>query len=71
MANAMGSLPTTPTFDADPLHSDLPVLRGVDIPDGTLRIVQPITAVSPRPAPPKQKLTARPLPRDINYGSAA
>lgn len=47
------------------LHAVLPVLRSVDIPREPLRIVQPLTAVKPRPTPPARPLTATPLGHDL------
>lgn len=88
MANAMGSLPTAPTSDANPRHEVRDTLRSVDLPTdkspfGPMRKQrdsepkpvripgqrQDPDTPRPRPTPPKQQLTARPLGRDINYAT--
>lgn len=57
------------TTDA-PQVTVLDTLRSVGVPTETLRVVPPITP-GPRPAQPKQRLTARPLPRDLYDGNHA
>ncbi|MFC1418568.1 hypothetical protein [Streptacidiphilus cavernicola] len=46
-----------------PVHEVRETLRPVDLPTEPLRITAPLR---PRPAPPKQALTARPLPHDLD-----
>ena len=60
---------STPLSITAPLHHEVETLRSVDLPTGTLRIVAPLIP-GPRPAAPKQRLTARPVSHDLPAGAA-